>query len=345
MTEGPIEDYAGPMRLLPTAVTLLIAAALAPAAAGQGKLTTESLRARSPLARALGARVGPPVPEPGEVPAWRRVLTPRNASGLFTTVVGDDLSTAEFDLRSTHGLRGVPPFVTLSPGVNLLTPDGPVSEKFAPPGADAPGSPGPPDLPARLWGVNAELMAFMPLSERWSAQAAVAPGLFTDFENVGGDAFRLPGRVLGIYKHSERTQLTVGAVYLDREDVTWLPALGLIHRPTDRTALELILPRPRVVHRLTGADADNGLFGYVAGELGGGSWAVRRDDGRDDVATLSDLRLLIGLEGKGNAWGHAYMRNLFAETGYVFNRSVEYASGVGDAEFDGAWLFRVGLRK
>ena len=324
------------MRTRPLAATLLFAAAFASTAAGQGTLTTEALRARSPLARALGARVGPPVPKPGEVPAWRRVLTPRNASGLFTVVAGDDLSTAEFDLRSTHGLRGVPPFVTLSPGVNLLTPSGPTTEAFPAPG---------PDLPARLWGVNAELMAFMPLSERWSAQAAVAPGLFTDFENVGGDAVRLPGRILGIYKHSERTQLTVGAVYLDREDVTWLPALGLIHCPTDRTTLELILPRPRVVHRLTGADADNGLFGYVAGELGGGSWAVRRADGRDDVATLSDLRLLIGLEGKGNAWGHAYMRNLFAETGYVFNRSVEYASGVGDADFDGAWLFRVGVRK
>ena len=327
------------MRLLPTAATLLFAAALAPAAAGRGELTTESLRARSPLARALGARVGPPVPEPGEVPAWRRVLTPRNASGLFTTVLGDELSTAEFDHRSTHGLRGVPPFVTLSPGVNLLMPDGPTTEAFPAPG---------PDLPARLWGVNAELMAFMPLSERWSAQAAVAPGLFTDFENTGGDSFRMPGRILGIYKHSERTQLTVGAVYLDREDVTWLPALGLIHRPTDRTTLELILPRPRVIHRFTGRDADNGLFGYVAGELGGGSWAVERDGGGrtfHDVATLSDLRLLVGLEGKGNAWGHAYMRNLFAETGYVFNRSVEYSSGAGDAEFGGAWLFRVGVRK
>ena len=328
------------MRTLLAAVTTLCATAFAPDAAGRGELTTETLRARSPLARALGARVGPPVPEPGEAPAWRRVLTPRNAAGLFTTVLGDDLSTAEFDLRSTHGLRGVPPFVTLSPGVNLLMPDGPVSADFLPPGADALGSLGGPDLPARLWGVNAELMAFMPLSERWSAQAAVAPGLFTDFEHAGGDAFRLPGRVLGIYKHSERTQLTVGAVYLDREDVTWLPALGLIHRPTDRTTLELILPRPRVVHRLWGGSKIDGGFGYVAGELGGGSWAVERADGRDDVATLSDLRLLAGLEVKRDG-----RTNLLAETGFVFNRDVEYESGVGDAEFDGAWLFRFGVRK
>ena len=330
MTAGPARSYARPMRPALLAATLLL-----PAADGPG-LTTEALRSRSPLAAALSARVREPEPLPtisdgGGAPAWRRVLAPRSASGLFTSVVGDDLNTTEFDLRSTHGLRGAPPFVTLSPGLNVLTPDGPVTADFAPPG---------PDLPGALWGLNAELMAFMPLSEKWAAQAAVAPGLFTDFENAGGDAFRIPGRVLGIYTHSPRTQFTVGAVFLDREDVTWLPALGLIHRPTDRTTLEFILPRPRVVHRFWGESKADGGFGYLAGELGGGSWAVERADGSDDVATLSDLRLLGGFEVKRDG-----RVGLLAETGWVFNRDVEYAGGAGDADFGDAWLFRVGVRK
>ncbi len=110
----------------------------------------------------------------------------------------------------------------------------------------------------------------MPLSERWTVQAGVSPGIFSDLDNTSGDAFRMPARLFGIYKYSERTQFTVGAVYLDREDVSLLPALGVIHRPTDRTTLELILPRPRVVQQFWGADANGGGFGYVAGELGGG---------------------------------------------------------------------------
>ena len=316
---------------------LLAAACLVPAADG-ADLTTEQLRARSPLAAALGARVREPRPIPGldaaadAAPAWRRVLAPRSASGLFTQVVGGDLSTTEFDLRSTHGLRGAPPFVTVSPALNVLLPDGPDTAAFPAPG---------PDLNGALWGVNAEFMAFMPLSEKWAAQVAVAPGVYSDFEPGGTRVLgRVPARALGIYTHSPRTQFTVGAVYLARDDVTWVPALGVIHRPSDRTTLELILPRPRVVHRFWGDSKADGGFGYLAGELGGGTWGVLRASGRHDAVTLSDLRLLAGLEvrrGGRSSW--------LAETGYVFAREVEYESGVGDADFDDAWLLRVGVRK
>ena len=333
------------MRLPLLAAALL--AGFSQVAAGQdaGGLTTGALRARSPLAAALGARVEEPRALPGlEPPAGdgepsmlMKVLTPRDASGLFTQVVGGGLSLTEFDLRSTHGLRGVPPFVTVSPGLNVVLPDGPDTRDFAAPG---------PDLNEGLWGVNAELMAFMPLSERWAAQVAVAPGVYSDFEAAGRDLVRVPGRVLGIYTHSPRTQFTVGAVYLARDDVGWLPAVGMIHRPTDRTAIELILPRPRVIHRFWGTGKDDGGFGYVAGELGGGMWSVRRSasgpirQGFADTATLSDLRLLGGLEVKRTG-----RLTWLAETGYVFNRQVEYQSGVGDANFGEAWLIRVGVRR
>ena len=330
MTAGPPADYADRMR--PALIAAMLSVPLAAAEEPAGELTTEALRARSPLAAALNARVREPEASPGGIePLWRTVLTPRSASGLVTGVVGGDLSTVALDLRSTHGLRGAPPFVTLSPGLNLLTLDGPTTGNSAPPG---------PDLPPRLWGVNAELMAFMPLGERWAVQGAVAPGVYTDFRNTGGDAFRLPGRALAIYTHSPRTQFTAGAVYLDREDVSWLPALGLIHRPTDRTTLEFVLPRPRIVRRLGWVKPEESTYAYLAGELGGGSWAIERASGADDVATLSDLRLLAGLE-----WKRDGRTGGLVETGYVFARQVEYAGGVGNAEFDAAWLFRVGLRR
>ncbi|NNJ24479.1 DUF6268 family outer membrane beta-barrel protein [Alienimonas chondri] len=325
------------------------------------ELTTEELRARSPLAAALNARVHPPAeipttlmhpsagpiggpigrpsPPPPPVdagkPPWLQMLTPRSMNGQRTEVTGGDLSTSELDLQSTHGLRGVPPFVTVTPGLNLLLVDGPSTSAFPAPG---------PDLPSRLWGLSAQFTATMPLSEQWIAQVGLSPGIYTDFDHVSSDSFRMPGRLLGIYKYSARTQFTVGAVYLDREDLSWLPAFGVIHKPTDRTTFEFILPRPKVIQRFWGTSWDDGGFGYIAGELGGGSWAIERHERpgvpTDDVATLSDLRLLAGFEWKRNGG-----MGLLAETGWVFNRDVEYESGVGDADFDDAWLFRVGLRR
>ncbi|MEM9702771.1 MAG: DUF6268 family outer membrane beta-barrel protein [Planctomycetota bacterium] len=328
------------------------------------EFTTEDLRARSPLAAALNAEVHPPAAIPSRLalpfgpsagppppagppafgpppvadaaqPAWLRMLTPRSSGGTRTEVFGDDLSTSEIDLQSTHGLRGVPPFVTVTPGLNLLLADGPSTSEFPAPG---------PDLPAQLWGLSAGFTATMPLSERWIAQIGVSPGLYTDFDNTSSDSFRIPARALAIYNYSPRTQFTVGAVFLDREDITWVPAVGMIHRPNPRTTLEFILPRPRIIQQFWGLDQNDGGFGYLAGELGGGSWAVERSRRPgvpiDDVATLSDLRLLAGFE-----WKRQGRVGFVAETGWVFNREIEYDSGIGNADFDDAWLFRVGLRR
>ncbi|MFH5803841.1 DUF6268 family outer membrane beta-barrel protein [Alienimonas sp. DA493] len=346
-------------RALPAAVLISAGLLLAGPRAGAADITTEQLHEHSALARALNARVHPPappsgvrLPPPGSPngppspsgppappapagPSWLTMLTPRAASGSVTQVLGDELSFAEVAVQSTHGLRGVPPFVTVTPALSVLAVNEPDLAEFPPPG---------PDLPSRLWGVSAGFTAIMPLSEQWIVQAGLSPGFYSDFENTSGDAFRMPGRLLGIYNRSPQTQFTVGVVYLDREDLSWLPALGMIHRPSSRTTLEFILPRPRVVRQLFGRDEKTGGFGYVAGELGGGSWAIERQDRpgvpTEDVVTISDLRLLAGVELRREG-----RVGFLAETGWAFSRDVEYESGLGDAEFGDAWLLRFGLRK
>ena len=76
---------------------------------------------------------------------------------------------------------------------------------------------------------------------------------------------------------------------------------------------------------------------YLAGEFGGGSWAIERANGADDTVTLSDYRIIFGVESKyynGPTW-------LF-EAGYVFNREVEYESGIGDFNPDETMMVRFG---
>ncbi len=110
-------------------------------------LTTEQLHAASPLAAALNARVRPPAPADctdSAEPAWLKMLTPRSASGQVTEVAGGDFSSTELAVQSTHGLRGVPPFVTITPALSLLTTDGPTTEAFSPP------APVPPALICRV---------------------------------------------------------------------------------------------------------------------------------------------------------------------------------------------------
>ncbi|MEZ6067486.1 MAG: DUF6268 family outer membrane beta-barrel protein [Planctomycetaceae bacterium] len=190
------------------------------------------------------------------------------------------------------------------------------------------------DAPARLYDTSVEAVLFLPLREDLFFQAALSPGLFTDGHNTNGDAFRLPGRALAFWKCSPTLTLAGGFVYLDRDDVSFLPAIGLTYKPNDDFKLELIMPRPKVAWRMQ-RDGTTDHWLYLVGEFGGGSWAVERDNGRNDVLTLSDYRAIIGWE-MLNENGP----DLRLEGGYVFNRTLEYTAGREERDLAGTALVR-----
>ncbi len=142
----------------------------------------------------------------------------------------------------------------------------------------------------------------------------------SDFEGSAREGIRYPAHAVGFWRINPRADLVFGVDYLDRGDLTLLPVGGLILTPNADMRLELVFPRPRVTFRLTD---EHRLF--VAGKLGGGSWAVERDGPFDDLATYRDLQLSVGLESTDGAGDRSAI-----EIGYVFDRSLEYASGIGD---------------
>lgn len=193
------------------------------------------------------------------------------------------------------------------------------------------------DLPPQLYDASLEGVLSLPLGERLFMQAAAAPSFFTDGENTSSDAFRLPARLLFFYNCTDALTLSGGLVYLDREDLMFLPSVGLIYRHSPDLKAELLIPRPRVAWRYF---SENGTdrWAYVVGELGGGSWGIERTSGLDDVATYSDYRLLLGTEQTGEGqWNWRF------EGGLVFNRSLDYLRGPGDFDLPATGLVRVAL--
>ena len=193
------------------------------------------------------------------------------------------------------------------------------------------------DLPAQLYDTSLETVVSLPLRETLFMQAAISPSIFTDGQNTGGDAFRLPGRLLVFWNYSDTLTLSGGLVYLDREDVGFLPSAGLIYKPSDDWKVELLIPRPRVAWRYS-CEGDISRWAYVVGEFGGGSWAIERATGAEDVATLSDYRLLLGWE-QLQPQGLGYR----VEGGCVFNRSLEYQSDAVDRDLPATALVRFAI--
>jgi hypothetical protein len=232
---------------------------------------------------------------------------------------GGSLGITTFQVRPTiefPGSQGL--FVTPNFGWHFL--DGPTTT----------------DLPSDVYDVSLDVSLYRPIGDKWLVQVAIVPGIYTDGDNTSTDALRVQGRVMGFYTMNSGKQLVLGIVYLDREDIPVLPTFGVVWQPRDDLRYELMFPKPRLSWRQY-AEADWEQWVYVTGELGGGSWAVRRTTGLDDIATYRDLRFVIGLERKrttGRSW--------HVEAGYVFARELEFDSSVGDVSFDETAFIRIG---
>lgn len=260
---------------------------------------------------------------------------PGSKSGIFQSVRAsetflpqpnfNDLGLNEWGLSATFGFplptRQSPLLITPAYQQTLL--DGPRLS----------------DLPANVYDVTVQFLWMHQLTDRWGIQLGVTPGVHSDFERDNSDSLRIAGRGIGIYQWREDLKLVLGVVFLDRNDVSLLPAAGIIWTPHEDVRWELVVPRPRVAWRFSCEDCVE-QWAYFAGEFGGGEWAIVRASGASDVATYRDFRLLAGLELKPQG---AYGLHLNFEFGYVFARELEYASVTPDVSLDDTTIVRLTL--
>jgi hypothetical protein len=192
-------------------------------------------------------------------------------------------------------------------------------------------------LPPRVYETYVDFTWLPQLGARWTAIVGVAPSIYSDFEDTT-DAFRVTGK--GLIRYDWRpgtTQVILGVLYLGREDVTILPAGGIVWTPNDRQKYELLFPRPKLAH-LIRREARHEDWLYLGAEFGGNSYAVERVPGTIEKITLRDYRAYLGLERKLN--GGAGFR---IEIGFVWGRVIEFASGLPDVKADDTAMIRGGI--
>ncbi len=259
----------------------------------------------------------PPREEPASEGPWQQ------ARWITTWVSGSDPGLLEQKWDSTWA------FPTLSRDYPLVITPGFRWVFFT--------GPNTPHLPARAFDLTLDFRWICPLGENWMLDVAVTPGLHSDFEQETSQAFRLPGRLIAVWEQTPWLKWLLGLTYLDRDDVQFLPVVGMVWTPDECHRLELAVPKPRYAYCYW-RDGQASRWWYVAGEFGGGSWAVERPSGQVDVLNYYDIRLMVGWEHKSKtSW------NAFVEAGYVFGRNVDYLNGSGDFEPDDAAMVRAGI--
>lgn len=242
--------------------------------------------------------------------------------------IGTDSELASMEvntfLRVAIPLDGTPDnVIALQPGLRTYFLDGPTIV----------------DVPSTLYDAQLSIVWRKKFSERWQTNVWLQPKIRSDFR-TDDDAFFFSGGAYAKYVWTPNVfDLYLGAFYLDRDDVSVLPAVGFVWTPTPDWRYEVLLPRPKIAHRLTRIGDCFEKWAFLSGQLGGGSFMVERVTGETDKVTLRDLRIFLGIETVRPGGAGA-----FAEVGYVFNRGVEYKTNDEEYEFDGSLMLRLGMR-
>lgn len=192
--------------------------------------------------------------------------------------------------------------------------------------------PGGIDIPDQVYTVAIELQGDIHINEQFGLSLGFTPGFWTDFVQVNEHDVRLPARVLGTARISENLVAAAGVEFTDNIRGNLLPAGGLLWRINDRTELELMYPRSRLVYYWHQA-----LSFYLVAERISTTWHIRSVAGDEDFE-YRDLHVLLGTQFE--AWRRA---GLFLEVGGTLNRRFRF-DAQPDVGVDSTFMLRAGTR-
>ena len=175
------------------------------------------------------------------------------------------------------------------------------------------------DLPGELFEGYIQARWLKKINDQLGIDLAVAPGWYSDFHNDSSQALRITGHGFAAWEARKDLRVVAGLIYLDRRDVDFLPAGGLLWTPSDDKRIELIFPRPRFAVRVAESKRASQWL-YTAAEFGGNQWAMQSNTGANQIVVFRDYRLIAGWERKPAALGLSWR----VEMGYVFGRIVQY---------------------
>jgi hypothetical protein len=233
----------------------------------------------------------------------------------------DDVALTEYTAGITLGAPLAGGAVLLSPLYTLSLFDGPDSI----------------DVPADLHGLALNIKYFRQFTEGVGAAVWVVPGLYSDFARDNSDALRIGGGAVATLQRTATAKWILGVIYLDRQDISILPAVGLIWTPSDIVRFDLVFPRPEAKWMVLD-NAGVEWWAFVAGELGGNSWAYEQSDGAIDELSYRDYRVTLGVERRG-----LYNIKSRFEVGYVFGREIETDNPSQRVDLDDTVMLRGGL--
>lgn len=192
------------------------------------------------------------------------------------------------------------------------------------------------DLPPRVFDAYLDVNARWQLNDNWGLNFGVTPGAYGDFESFSSKTVQVTGWGLAVWTWSPKLSLLGGVAIVRQLESHFLPIGGVLWTPNDDTRVELYIPRPRIARRLTASEWRE-VWLYLAGEFGGGAWAITLPGDTSELLIYNDLRLIAGME-----WLELDRLTGVVEAAYVFDREI-LAFGVSQARPSDTFMLRASL--
>ena len=172
------------------------------------------------------------------------------------------------------------------------------------------------ELPARLTTVSFGLQTILPFFniDKTYFTIGLAPTFSTDNWNFRTNSFHLAQRYFMIYQPTEKLTVICGAEYLPGFKPAVSPIVGVIYKPNERLAFNLIPDNPEISYEL-----DKRWTVFAQGDYTAEEYRVTQNNLKNVVLNYNEMRLGGGLR-------CALNKNIKGSlaVGSAFNRSIEY---------------------
>lgn len=189
-----------------------------------------------------------------------------------------------------------------------------------------------PDLPPQAYALSVALEGEFRVDPRFAIQAQLQPGIYTDFDHVSGNSFRVPAQLTGAFAISNEIIVVGGVMYTAQPSLAVLPVVGVVWTPAPPWRLQLMFPQTRAIYHV-----EDGLNIYGVLGLQGETYSVRVDGG-SDLFQYRDVRFGFGAE-----WATPVRLHLYLEAGLAFWRRIDL-SNEGGVDVNPGLYIRVGGR-
>ena len=196
------------------------------------------------------------------------------------------------------------------------------------------------DLPPNTYDVFIDAAWNPQFTPLFGAELGIRTGIYTNWNVFVTDSWRIMGRAIGTLQLTPTRQGKAGIVYIDRNDIKLLPAVGLTWTPNADARYDFFFPAPKFSRKFA-TGPKRSWWGYLYGEYGGGAWTFRRDTGSISPFDYNDIRVALGVEAVPTT--RTGLTGNF-EVGYVFARQLFFVVGKPQRQdLDDTLMLRLGL--